>query len=171
MRHLRSLVAALAALPLLVVAGVALADGGASVKDAAPATAAFHDIDAAKQAGYGVQVFDAAGITCIASAEGAMGIHMLNPSLLDGEIVATTPELLVYETRKNGTLKLVALEYLVFAGDWSGSEPPSLFGREFDFVASPNRYGLPAFWALHAWIWKPNPSGLLNAWNPDVSCD
>jgi hypothetical protein len=48
---------------------------------------------------------------------------------------------------------------------------PSLFGKQFDVVGSPNRYGLPAFYALHAWIWKPNPSGILNAWNPNVACD
>jgi len=34
-----------------------------------------------------------------------------------------------------------------------------------------NRYGLPPFYSLHAWIWKPNPSGLLFAWNPRVSCE
>jgi len=55
----------------------------------------------------------------------------------------------------------------------SGSTPPrpSLFGKQFDVVGSPNRYGLPAFYALDAWIWKPNPSGILNAWNPNVECD
>jgi hypothetical protein len=33
-----------------------------------------------------------------------------------------------------------------------------------------NRYGLPAFHALHAWIWKFNPSGTFAMWNPRVSC-
>ena len=169
MKHLRLIVVALAAAPLLVVTGVAVAGLGGA-EGAKPATARFHDLDKAKQAGYEVQVFDAAGITCIASDQGTMGIHMLNPSLLDSEIDATAPELLVYEPRDDGTLKLVALEYLVFQAAWTGSEPPSLFGREFDFVGAGNRYGLPPFYALHAWIWKPNPSGLLNAWNPDVSC-
>jgi hypothetical protein len=171
MKHLRLVVLTLAALPLLAVAGVAFAGGGASVKDATQATSEFHDLDKAKAAGYTVQVFDAAGITCIASSDGAMGIHMLNPSLLDSTVDAAAPELLVYEPRNNGTLKLVAHEYLVFQSAWTGSDPPELFGREFDFVPSPNRYGLPPFYALHAWVWKPNPSGLLNAWNPDVSCD
>jgi hypothetical protein len=170
MKHVRLIVLMVAAMPLLVAAGVALAGGGASVKDATQASSEFHDLDKAKEAGYVVQVFDAAGITCIASAEGAMGIHMLNPSLLDGTVDATKPELLVYEPRNNDTLKLVAHEYLVFQSAWTGSEPPELFGREFDFVAAPNRYGLPPFYALHAWVWKPNPSGLLHAWNPDVNC-
>lgn len=156
-------------LAALGAVGVAVA-GRDAVREAVPATARFHDLDAAKAAGYSVQVFDAAGITCIASDEGAMGIHMLNPSLLDGTVEATEPELLVYEPRRDGSLKLVALEYLVFEAAWAGEDPPALFGRTFDYVPEPNRYGLPAFYALHAWIWKPNPSGLLHPWNPRVSC-
>jgi hypothetical protein len=89
---------------------------------------------------------------------------------VDGTVEAAQPEALVYEPRNNGTLKLVALEYLVFEEAWEGDEPPALFGQEFDYVPAGNRYGLPAFYALHAWIWKPNPSGLLYAWNPNVDC-
>jgi hypothetical protein len=164
----RLLILAILIVPL-VVAGIAIAAG--AFDGAKTATARFHDLDKAKAAGYTVQVFDAAGITCIAQpGQGAMGIHMLKPSLLDSEIDAKNPELLVYEPRNNGTLKLVALEYLVFVADWQGSSPPSLFGREFDLVPAGNRYGLPPFYALHAWIWKPNPSGILNAWNPRVEC-
>ena len=37
-------------------------------------------------------------------------------------------------------------------------------------ITSPNRFGLPDFWALHAWIWKFNPSGTFAMWNPDVNC-
>ena len=33
-----------------------------------------------------------------------------------------------------------------------------------------NRFGLPAFYSLHAWIWKHNPSGTFSMWNPNVSC-
>jgi hypothetical protein len=99
-----------------------------------------------------------------------MGVHMLNSSLLDGTVQAEQPELRVYEPGAKGKLKLVALEYLVFQSDWAGSQPPTLFGREFDFTGEPNRYGLPPFYTLHAWIWKPNPSGLFNPWDPRVVC-
>ena len=52
-------------------------------------TAAFHDLDQAKEAGYSVRVFDLAGIDCIAQpGQGAMGVHMLNPALLDSTIDA-----------------------------------------------------------------------------------
>ena len=29
---------------------------------------------------------------------------------------------------------------------------------------------LPAYYSLHAWLYKKNPSGLLAPWNPQVSC-
>ncbi|MGH2385699.1 MAG: hypothetical protein ACRDGB_11715, partial [Candidatus Limnocylindria bacterium] len=28
----------------------------------------------------------------------------------------------------------------------------------------------PSFYALHAWIWKENPSGLYAGFNPEVTC-
>lgn len=166
---MRKIIFSLLVLTSLCVAGFALAAG--AFDGAKPATARFHDLDKAKAAGYTVRVVDAAGLTCIAQpGQGAMGVHMLNPALLDGAVVAETPELLVYEPKNDGELKLVALEYLVFQADWKGSGPPTLFGRQFDFTGTPNRYGLPAFYSLHAWIWKPNPSGILTPWNPRVSC-
>ena len=166
----RLLIVVAVAVPVLAVAGIAVASGLFS--EAKVSTARFHDLDQAVAAGYGVRVQDAAGIECIAhTSDGAMGVHMLNPSLLDATIGAGAPEVLVYEPRDDGTLKLVALEYLVFEAAWQGAEPPALFGREFDYVPSPNRYGIPAFYALHAWIWKPNPSGILHAWNPNVNCN
>jgi hypothetical protein len=40
----------------------------------------------------------------------------------------------------------------------------------FMLVEEPNRYELPAFYALHAWIWQENPSGVFESFNPDVTC-
>ena len=157
--------------PVLAATGIAVAAG--AFDGAKSSTARFHDLDQAVAAGYSVKVADLAGIECIAQpGEGAMGVHMLNPGLLfdEGVIDATQPELLVYEPRNDGTLKLVALEYLVLAEDWEGATKPALFGKEFDTTEAGNRYGLPKFYALHAWIWKPNPSGILHAWNPRVDC-
>jgi hypothetical protein len=165
----RALVLVLAALPLVLGVGIAVAAG--AFDGAKSSTARFHDLDQAVSAGYSVKVADLAGIECIAQpGQGAMGVHVLNPSLLDGTIDAEKPELLVYEPRNDGTLKLVALEYLALADAWKGASKPALFGKEFDTTEAGNRYGLPKFYALHAWIWKPNPSGMLNAWNPRVDC-
>src|SRR5919204_6707519 len=164
MRNRLFIVGALGALVPIVLAGYALAGSARSETTvASEATAAFHDLDAAKSAGYAAVVQDLAGNTCIAQeGAGAMGVHYLNPALLDGTIDATKPEALVYGPKANGELRLVALEYLVFQSVWdaSHSSPPSLFGEEFMLTPSPNRYGIPAFYALHAWIWNPNPSGL-----------
>lgn len=33
-----------------------------------------------------------------------------------------------------------------------------------------NRYGLPAFYSLHAWVWTENPWGMFNMWNPSLQC-
>lgn len=168
MKRARIFVFVAAAASLLVVASIAVA--GAAFDVAKPATARFHDVDQAIAAGYTFRLPELSGKTCITQpGEGAMGVHMVNLALVgDAAIDADQPEVLVYEPRNDGTLKLVALEYVVFQSD---SARPSLFGKQFDVVGSPNRYGLPAFYALHAWIWKPNPSGILNAWNPNVECD
>jgi len=159
-------------LPVLAAVGVAVA--ASAFGGAKSATARFHDLDQAKAAGYTAKVVDLAGIECIAGppGAGAMGVHMLNPALLfdDGRLDPTQPELLVYEPRNDGTLKLVALEYLVLAEDWEGASKPALFGQEFDTIEPGNRYGLPLAYALHAWIWKPNPSGILKPYNPRVDC-
>ena len=28
----------------------------------------------------------------------------------------------------------------------------------------------PAFYLMHAWVWKDNPAGMFADWNPDVTC-
>ncbi len=162
-----------AALAVGVVAPVAAADesGLAALRNA---TAAFHDLAAAEAAGYTVEVADLAGITCIADPGGAgtMGIHFLNPSLLDNTVNATSPQLVIYAPGPDGQLKLVAVEYLAFQAAWdaANASPPALFGQTFHLVPAGNRYGLPAFYELHVWVWQPNPSGMFYEWNPRVSC-
>jgi hypothetical protein len=47
---------------------------------------------------------------------------------------------------------------------------PSLFGEPFEATGADNRYGLPPYYSLHAWIWKNNPSGMFKDWNPKVTC-
>jgi hypothetical protein len=47
---------------------------------------------------------------------------------------------------------------------------PELFGHKFELLGANNRYGLPPFYELHAWIWKHNPRGMFDDWNPRVVC-
>ena len=137
------------------------------------ATAPFHSLAAAQAAGYTIQVYDLAGITCIAdpAGSGTMGIHFLNPGLL-GTVDPIEPQLVIYVPRKDGSLKLVAVEFLVIAAGWDAthSSPPELFGQQYRLTTAPNRYGLPDFYELHVWAWQPNPLGMFNEWNPRVSC-
>jgi hypothetical protein len=142
--------------------------------DARRATAAFVDVNAAIHGGYGPAPFaDAQGITCIASAQpgkGAMGIHYVNGSLLDSAIDALRPEAMIYEPMEDGRLRLVGVEYIVFEAAWPDKKPPRLYGQEFHLTPEGNRYGIPAFYALHVWMWEPNRSGLFADWNPAVHC-
>lgn len=61
--------------------------------------------------------------------------------------------------------------HLVNAWHASHEAPPVLMGQLFNYVGSPNRYGIPAFYELHVWAWKNNPSGMFADWNPMVSCE
>ena len=47
---------------------------------------------------------------------------------------------------------------------------PDCSARTFELVPAGNRYGLPAFYELHAWLFRSNPSGMFEDWNPRVSC-
>jgi hypothetical protein len=133
----------------------------------------FHSVAAVQAAGYG-EFRDAQGIACIEHMEmGAMGIHYVNGSLLDTTIDPARPEAVVYEPGTHGSLNMVALEYIVFADAWTAAGhtgPPRLFNQDYLYTPAPNRYGIPAFWALHIWIWKYNPSGLFAPYNPRVVC-
>jgi hypothetical protein len=98
-----------------------------------------------------------------------MGIHYAGPFTNDGVLRVDQPDLLLYEVRNN-RLRLLGVEYLQEADGWTGS-PPVLAGQQFQFVDTPNRYGLGAFYELHVWAWKDNPRGTFADWNPSVSCD
>lgn len=157
-----------------VTAYVATA-GQPPLEQARAATAGAHN---GVPAGYGL-FKDAAGIACIemppmpGMPPGAMGIHYVNGDYVgDPNEDPSKPEAVIYEPEKNGQLRLVGLEYVTLKEAWDAhhSSPPSLFGQEFNFTDSPNRYGLPPFYSLHAWIWKNNPAGMFAMWNPNVSC-
>ena len=46
----------------------------------------------------------------------------------------------------------------------------TLGGQLFSFTNAPNRSGLPAFYELHVWAWRDNPTGVFSDMNPTVSC-
>jgi hypothetical protein len=163
-------VALVAVLGAVVPVFAASSDTLANVRDA---TAVYADPTAALAGGYEL-LTDAAGIACIAEpGQGAMGVHFVKGSLVQGGTIdAARPQAVVYERQDSGRLHLVAVEYVVLQAAWDAthSAPPSLFGQQFMKNPAGNRFGLPAFYSLHAWIWKDNPKGMFNAWNPRVNC-
>jgi hypothetical protein len=174
----RLLVICIAALPFLAVGGFEIAQAGdrSDVGGAASANARFHNFPASQEAGYTFHLPELSGKTCISNgAVGAMGDHFVNGSLLDEKLDPAHPEALVYATKPGGGFRLAALEYVIFKAKWEeahgvNAAQPKLFGQTFDFIPSPNRFGLDPFYALHVWLFDRNPSGLFFAWNPKVTC-
>jgi len=139
------------------------------------ATRKFHSLATAEKAGYAL-FKDKNGIACIAMPPmGAMGVHYVNGSLVSTPAVLLRhPEALVYAP-EHGHLRLAALEYVVLKSTWDqahgkNAPRPRLYGHRFNITPAPNRYGLPTFYSLHAWIWKYNPAGMFAMWNPRVHC-
>jgi hypothetical protein len=125
------------------------------------ATAGYQDVATAEAAGYASSL-DTLG--CFTDPErGGMGVHYIDQSLMDGQVDITKPEALVYELDANGEITgLVAHEYIVPIDAWTKSTPPQLFGMEF------HQHPTLPLWVLHTWLWKDNPSGIFQDWNPAV---
>ena len=128
--------------------------------DVRAANERFADVNIAIKEGY-------APIPCVSGVEGgAMGIHYVNGALIeDGVIEISKPEAVMYEPKADGSLELVAVEYITHKG------PAALGGHLFSFTGAPNRYGLDPFYELHVWAWRDNPTGAFADMNPNVSCD
>lgn len=121
------------------------------------ATAAFRSVASAEAAGYAafLECFENPGV-------GGMGQHYVDFGALDGVVEATHPEAMVYEVRPNGELVLVGVEYIVPGDLVDPANPPELFGHDF------HENTTLGVWVLHAWIWKANPAGIFQDWNPNV---
>ena len=118
------------------------------------ASASFHDVDRAVEAGY----------VDIGLFIPNMGWHYLKADLLDGRFDATKPELLVYaDDPCGGKRRLVAVEYAIPL-DLSKRAPRGFSGRADTWVVN-NDFQL---WTLHAWVWEYNPEGVFAPTNVRV---
>lgn len=145
-------------------------DASALIRVVRDSTERFKNVAAAEAEGYALQ------FGCVTGPDaGAMGLHYVNGPLVgDGELDPTRPEIVIYEPLPNGQLQLIGADFLVFASTWDEKHPegpPQLMGQLLHLFESPNRFGLPAFYTLHVWAWKENPSGTFVNWHPRVSCD
>ena len=110
---------------------------------------------------------------CVSSPEeGAMGVHFIKGSILfDGKFDPEEPEALIYEVTDRQA-RLVGAEFIITAAEWHANNPapPVILGQQTNFVGSPNRFGLPAFYELHVWAFRNNTKGTYVDFNPAVSC-
>ena len=132
-------------------------------------TRRFRNVEQAKAEGY-LLMFG-----CVSGPDdGAMGLHYVNLELVgDPALDPSRPEIVIYEPLPNGGRRLIGADYLVFAESWhaSNTATPQIMGQLMHLIESPNRYGLPAFYTLHVWAWKPSPTGPFVNWHADVSCE
>lgn len=130
------------------------------------ATAPYHDFDKATAAGSGL--WEVALTPCMESPDGGMGYHFARMDHF-GVHDPARPQALIYEPQKDGSKRLVAVEYIFLDGGDPNAPntppPPPMFGQSFHYVGAPFDV-----WALHAWVWRHNPSGIFADWNPQVSC-
>lgn len=139
------------------------------------ATRQFLDVNAAVNAGYHPV------LGCVSGPDhGAMGVHYLNGSLLDGTVSASQPQALIYEPMQDGRMRLVGVEFIADSATWFAKQkqmgvtnpgPPQLDGQLFQLIPSPNRFNLDTFFELHVWAWRDNPNGSFADWNTAVTCD
>jgi hypothetical protein len=183
----------LAAAAVALVPSVAFAEEEATVHDHAAhaaglepelaqvraATARFHRVEEAIEAGYELGWVNGSGVRiitgCVAHpTAGAMGYHYINEELMD-DLVADRfePEALVYAPAPGGGIKLVAVEWIVRGpqsnppGVPAGAPAPRVLGMDMHILVPPPG---PAFYLMHAWIWMNNPAGMFADWNPEVTC-
>jgi hypothetical protein len=137
----------------------------ADVAEVRAATAAYHRTAAAQKDGWDLvpgldHCFDNPGV-------GSMGIHYINLSLFDAVADPRQPEALVYAPDRQGRLVLAAVEWIVPADAWEATDhdgPPSVLGRDMHLNET------LGVWVLHAWIFRHNPAGIFEDWNPTVTC-
>lgn len=159
------------------------------------ATTRFKDVNVALAEGYvrdPMNVCDTADMMGRPASLGAMGIHFFRPDLLgisgppnprvDGDGTHTDfnrPSILIYEPQADGSLKLVAVENLVFQKSWHAAghaKPPSFQGVEYDTMqddpatAIDEAHMFEPHYDRHVWLYRTNPNGMFAQFNPNVSC-
>src|SRR5579872_2268302 len=120
---------------LVVPAATAIANGHDSLVDKVRnVTAQYLDINVPLHNGEGWVV----GTPCVSGPDaGAMGVHLVDPSRLDGVVNVAEPEALIYEPMANGSMRFVGVEYIVLADAWANlhsSGTPALEGNLMNYV-------------------------------------
>lgn len=147
----------------------------AALEQAHAATARYADVAVALAEGF-IQASPCESL----AGQGAMGHHYLNPARMDGRLVVSEPEVLLYIPEGN-RLRLVGIEYVIpifeggrpFFGPGAPGDPgpvPTLFGQRFNGPMAGHNPAMPWHHDLHVWMYRENPSGYFAQYNPSVSC-
>ena len=172
-----------------------VSNGEPSLAEVRKATERFQDVKVALGEGYvrdPMNICDTADMMGRPASLGAMGIHFFRPDLLgisappsprvDGNGTHTDfrkPGILIYEPQSDGSLKLVAVENLVFQKSWHAAgnkRPPSFHGVEYDTMQDDpatkvdEAHMFEPHYDRHVWLYRPNPNGVFAQFNPKVSC-
>lgn len=189
-------VAALAAaMALHVPAALASNEGEPGLEEVRALTAKYQDVNVALAEGFvrdPGNMCDTADMMGRPKDLGAMGVHYFRPDLLgitappnprvDGTGTHTDfrqPSILIYEPQADGSLKLVAVENLVFQKSWHEAgydRPPSFHGVEYDTMQDDpatkvdEAHMFEPHYDRHVWLYRENPNGMFAQFNPNVSC-
>jgi hypothetical protein len=124
---------------------------------------------------------------------GTMGLHYVRKDLIGitppaaGARVTGTgvhtdflhPSMLVYEPQADGSLKLVAVENLLFESAWHAAghkRSPSFHGVPYVLLKDDpdtkvdEAHNYQPHYELHAWLFRRNPAGMFAEFNPNVTC-
>src|SRR5690606_11249632 len=89
------------------------------------------------------------------------------------------PSILIYEPQADGTLELVAVENLVFIEAWEAAGHvgrPTYQGVSFNHMADDpatsvdEAHMFEPHYDLHFWLYRANPRGTFEQFNPAVTC-
>lgn len=195
---IRTVVTATAA--VLTVAGVsAVADspgpGEPTLAEVRAVTEKYQDVNVALAEGFirdPSDMCETADMMGRPASAGAMGVHYFRPDLLgitappnprvNGNGTHTdfrAPSILIYEPQADGSMQLVAVENLVFQTSWAAAghtAPPTFHGVPYDNMkddpatATDEAHSFEPHFDRHVWIYRENPNGVFEPFNPSVSC-
>lgn len=110
---------------------------------------------------------------CVASPDGGMGFHYVNPQRVQQPVDPRRPQILLYVPGKDGSLVLGGAEFFVPDADQdvtTDDDRPTLWGHPFDGPMLGHEPGMPVHYDLHVWTHVANPDGVFTGWNPRVRC-
>jgi hypothetical protein len=170
--------------------------GEPTLDEVRAATDRFQDVNVALAEGYirdPANMCETAAMMGAPAAAGAMGVHYFRPDLLgitappsprvDGNGTYTdfgAPAVLIYEPQADGSMRLVAVENLVFIRAWTEAghnDPPTFHGVPYDRMEDDpatevdEAHNFEPHFDRHVWVYRENPNGVFTPFNPSVTCE